>query len=235
MLLEVNDLRVNYGHIEAIRGISFDVPDGSITALIGANGAGKTTTLKTLSGLRKVRAGTVVFDGRDITHIAPYERVKQGIGQSPEGRGCFPGMTVRENLDMGAYVRKDKAAIAEDLERAFTLFPRLKEREKQAAGSMSGGEQQMLAIGRALMARPRLLLLDEPSMGLAPKLIQQIFTIVKEINEQGTTVLIVEQNAAQALKIAHHAHVLETGEIVKSGTGAELAGDDSVRAAYLGG
>ncbi|GAB4007418.1 ABC transporter ATP-binding protein [Nocardioides ultimimeridianus] len=231
----MNDLRVNYGHIEAIRGISFDVPEGSITALIGANGAGKTTTLKTLSGLRKVRAGTVVFDGRDITHIAPYERVKQGIGQSPEGRGCFPGMTVRENLDMGAYVRKDRAAIAEDLERAFTLFPRLKEREKQAAGSMSGGEQQMLAIGRALMARPRLLLLDEPSMGLAPKLIQQIFTIVKEINAQGTTVLIVEQNAAQALKIANHAHVLETGEIVKSGTGAELAGDDSVRAAYLGG
>ncbi|HWU22431.1 MAG TPA: ABC transporter ATP-binding protein, partial [Nocardioides sp.] len=183
----MNDLRVNYGHIEAIRGISFDVPDGSITALIGANGAGKTTTLKTLSGLRKVRAGTVVFDGRDIAHSAPYERVKQGIGQSPEGRGCFPGMTVRENLDMGAYVRKDKAAIAQDLERAFTLFPRLKEREKQAAGSMSGGEQQMLAIGRALMARPRLLLLDEPSMGLAPKLIQQIFTIVKEINEQGTT------------------------------------------------
>ena len=235
MLLEVRDLRVNYGHIEAIRGISFDVPEGSVTSLIGANGAGKTTTLKTLSGLRPVRSGTVVFEGTDITHMAPYERVKRGIGQSPEGRGCFPGMTVRENLDMGAYVRKDKAAIAEDLERAFTLFPRLQEREKQAAGSMSGGEQQMLAIGRALMARPRLLLLDEPSMGLAPKLIQQIFSIVKEINEQGTTVLIVEQNAAQALKLAHHAHVLETGEIVKSGTGAELAGDDSVRAAYLGG
>ncbi|MDO7869400.1 ABC transporter ATP-binding protein [Nocardioides jiangxiensis] len=235
MLLEVKDLRVNYGHIEAIRGISFEVPEGSVTALIGANGAGKTTTLKTLSGLRPVRSGTVVFDGADITNLAPYERVKRGIGQSPEGRGCFVGMTVRENLDMGAYVRNDKAAIAEDLERAFTLFPRLKEREKQVVGSMSGGEQQMVAIGRALMARPRLLLLDEPSMGLAPKLIQQIFSIVKEINDQGTTVLIVEQNAAQALKLAHHAHVLETGEIVRSGGGQELAGDPAVKAAYLGG
>jgi branched-chain amino acid transport system ATP-binding protein len=235
MLLEVKDLRVNYGHIEAIRGISFDVPEGSVTALIGANGAGKTTTLKTLSGLRPVRSGGVIFDGKEITGLAPFERVKLGIGQSPEGRGCFVGMTVRENLDMGAYVRRDKAAIAEDLERAFTLFPRLKEREKQIVGQMSGGEQQMVAIGRALMARPRLLLLDEPSMGLAPKLIQQIFSIVQEINAQGTTVLIVEQNAAQALKLAHFAHVLETGEIVRSGTGAELAGDPAVKAAYLGG
>jgi branched-chain amino acid transport system ATP-binding protein len=235
MLLEVKDLRVNYGHIEAIRGISFEVPEGSVTALIGANGAGKTTTLKTLSGLRPVRSGSVVFEGKEITGLAPFERVKLGISQSPEGRGCFVGMTVRENLDMGAYVRRDKAAIGEDLERAFTLFPRLKEREKQIVGQMSGGEQQMVAIGRALMARPRLLLLDEPSMGLAPKLIQQIFSIVQEINEQGTTVLIVEQNAAQALKLAHHAHVLETGEIVRSGTGAELAGDPAVKAAYLGG
>jgi branched-chain amino acid transport system ATP-binding protein len=237
MLLEVEGLSVNYGHIEAVRDITFSVEEGTIATLIGANGAGKTTTLKTLSGLRKVRAGKVVFDGKDITNLPPDQRVKLGISQSPEGRGCFPGMTVRENLDMGAYLRKDRksAAYQEDLERVYTLFPRLKEREKQVAGSMSGGEQQMLAMGRALMARPRLVLLDEPSMGLAPKLIQQIFTIITEINAQGTTVLLVEQNAAQALKRAHTAHVLETGEIVRSGTGAELAGDPSVRAAYLGG
>ena len=237
MLLEVEDLQVNYGHIEAIRGISFSVPEGTITSLVGANGAGKTTTLKTLSGLRKVRGGIVRFEGEDITHLAPHERVKRGISQSPEGRGCFVGMTVRENLDMGAFVRKDvkTAAYREDLDRVFTLFPRLKEREKQVAGSMSGGEQQMLAIGRALMARPRLVLLDEPSMGLAPKLIAQIFSIITEINEQGTTVLLVEQNAAQALKRSHQAHVLETGEIVRSGTGEELANDEAVKAAYLGG
>lgn len=237
MLLEVEGLCVNYGHIEAIRDISFGVEQGEIATLVGANGAGKSTTLKTLSGLRKVRAGSVRFEGDDITQLAPYERVKRGISQSPEGRGCFPGMTVRENLDMGAYVRKDRgsAAYRSDMERVFDLFPRLKEREKQMAGSMSGGEQQMLAIGRALMARPKLLLLDEPSMGLAPKLIQQIFAIVTEINAQGTTVLLVEQNAAQALKRAHTAHVLETGEIVRSGTGAELASDPAVKAAYLGG
>jgi branched-chain amino acid transport system ATP-binding protein len=237
MLLEVEGLCVNYGHIEAIRDISFGVEEGTVATLIGANGAGKTTTLKTLSGLRKVRAGTVTFDGKDITHMPPYERVLLGISQSPEGRGCFPGMTVMENLDMGAYVRKDRksAAYKADMDRVFHLFPRLLERRHQAAGSMSGGEQQMLAIGRALMAKPRLVLLDEPSMGLAPKLIQQIFTIITEINNQGTTVLLVEQNAAQALKRAHTAHVLETGEIVRSGTGADLAGDDSVKAAYLGG
>jgi branched-chain amino acid transport system ATP-binding protein len=237
MLLEVRGLCVNYGHIEAIRDISFDVEEGTVATLIGANGAGKTTTLKTISGLRKVRAGQIIFDGEDITHLPPYERVMRGLSQSPEGRGCFPGMTVLENLDMGAFVRKDRktSAYTADLDRVFDLFPRLKEREKQMAGSMSGGEQQMLAIGRALMAKPRLVLLDEPSMGLAPKLIQQIFTIITEINAQGTTVLLVEQNAAQALKRAHTAHILETGEIVRSGTGTELAGDDSVRAAYLGG
>ncbi len=237
MLLEVEGLCVNYGHIEAIRNISFGVEEGSITTLIGANGAGKTTTLKTISGLRKVRLGKVVFEGQDITHLPPYERVKLGISQSPEGRGCFPGMTVRENLDMGAYVRKDRrtAAYQADLDRVFELFPRLHERINQSAGTMSGGEQQMLAIGRALMAKPRLVLLDEPSMGLAPMFIQQIFSIMSEINAQGTTVLLVEQNAAQALKRADSAHILETGEIVRSGTGAELAGDDSVRAAYLGG
>jgi branched-chain amino acid transport system ATP-binding protein len=237
MLLEVKGLCVNYGHIEAIRDISFGVAEGSITTLIGANGAGKSTTLKTLSGLRKVREGTVTFDGKDITQSPPYTRVAMGISQSPEGRGVFPGMTVRENLDMGAYVRKDRksAAFREDLERVYTLFPRLKERRGQVSGTLSGGEQQMLAIGRALMARPRLLLLDEPSMGLAPKLIQQIFSIIEEIRAQGTTVLLVEQNAAQALKRADSAHILETGEIVRSGTGADLAGDDSVKAAYLGG
>ena len=237
MLLEVEGLSVNYGHIEAIRDITFGVEEGRIATLIGANGAGKSTTLKTLSGLRKVREGRVLFDGKDITTLPPYERVKLGISQSPEGRGCFPGMSVRENLDMGAYVRSDRksAAYREDLDRVFELFPRLKERVNQAAGSMSGGEQQMLAMGRALMARPRLVLLDEPSMGLAPKLIQQIFNIITEINTQGTTVLLVEQNAAQALKRAHTAHVLETGEIVRSGTGAELAVDPAVKAAYLGG
>jgi branched-chain amino acid transport system ATP-binding protein len=237
MLLEVEGLCVNYGHIEAIRDISFGVEEGSVATLIGANGAGKSTTLKTISGLRRVRAGKVAFDGQDITHAAPYERVLMGISQSPEGRGIFPGMTVRENLDIGGYVRKDRktAAFREDFDRVFALFPRLSERVDQVAGTMSGGEQQMLAIGRALMARPRLLLLDEPSMGLAPKLIQQIFAIISEINQQGTTVLLVEQNAAQALKRAHTAHILETGEIVRSGTGAELAGDASVKAAYLGG
>ena len=237
MLLEVEGLCVNYGHIEAIRDISFSVEEGTVATLIGANGAGKTTTLKTISGLRPVRAGKIFFDGKDITHAAPFQRVLMGISQSPEGRGCFPGMTVLENLDMGAFVRKDRktAAYRADLDRVFDLFPRLKEREHQAAGSMSGGEQQMLAIGRALMAKPRLVLLDEPSMGLAPKLIQQIFSIITEINEQGTTVLLVEQNAAQALTRAHTAHILETGEIVRSGTGKELSGDDSVRAAYLGG
>ncbi|MGD9961226.1 ABC transporter ATP-binding protein [Nocardioides sp.] len=237
MLLEVEGLCVNYGHIEAIRDITFGVEEGTITTLIGANGAGKTTTLKTISGLRKVRSGRIVLDGKDITHVPAHERVTLGLSQSPEGRGVFPGMTVRENLDMGAYARKDRksAAMAADLERVLTLFPRLRERIGQVAGTMSGGEQQMLAIGRALMARPRVVLLDEPSMGLAPKLIQQIFSIIGEINEQGTTVLLVEQNAAQALKRADHAHILETGEIIRSGTGAELAGDDSVKAAYLGG
>ena len=237
MLLEVDGLCVNYGHIEAIRDISFTVEEGTVATLIGANGAGKTTTLKTISGLRRVRAGSIRFDGKDITHAPPFQRVLMGISQSPEGRGCFPGMTVRENLDMGAFVRKDRKtpAYRADLDRVYDLFPRLKERERQVAGSMSGGEQQMLAIGRALMAKPRLLLLDEPSMGLAPKLIQQIFTIIGEINQQGTTVLLVEQNAAQALKRADTAHILETGEIVRSGTGAELSGDDAVRAAYLGG
>ncbi|MBM0127517.1 ABC transporter ATP-binding protein [Pimelobacter simplex] len=237
MLLEVEGLCVNYGHIEAIRDISFSVPEGTVTTLIGANGAGKTTTLKTISGLRKVRAGSIRFEGKDINEVPPYDRVTLGIGQSPEGRRCFIGMTVRENLEMGAFTRKDRksAAYREDIDRVLALFPRLEERIDQVAGTMSGGEQQMLAIGRALMSRPRLLLLDEPSMGLAPKLIQQIFTIITEINQQGTTVLLVEQNAAQALKRSHDAHILETGAIVRSGKGADLAVDPAVKAAYLGG
>jgi branched-chain amino acid transport system ATP-binding protein len=237
MLLEVKDLQVFYGRIQAIRGISFTVNEGEIVTLIGANGAGKTTTMKTMSGVRPVTAGSVFFDGQDITKLAPHKRVALGIGQSPEGRGVFPGMSVRENLEMGMYLRKDRksAAAEEDLERVLTMFPRLRERITQAGGSLSGGEQQMLAIARALMGRPRLLLLDEPSMGLAPMLINQIFRIIKEINQAGTTVLLVEQNAAKALKIAHRAYVLETGEIVKTGLGSDLLTDPSVRDAYLGG
>jgi branched-chain amino acid transport system ATP-binding protein len=237
MLLEVKNLCVNYGRIEAIRDISFTVDEGEIVTLIGANGAGKTTTMKTISGLRPVRAGTVSFQGKDITHVPSHERPVLGISQSPEGRGIFVGMSVMENLEMGTYARPDRGspAVKRDLDRVFELFPRLKERTNQAAGSMSGGEQQMLAMGRALMAKPKLLLLDEPSMGLAPKLIQQIFEIVEEINSQGTTVLLVEQNAAQALKRSHRAYILETGEIVREGTGAELAADPAVKAAYLGG
>ncbi|MGZ6338834.1 MAG: ABC transporter ATP-binding protein [Candidatus Limnocylindrales bacterium] len=233
MLLEVEHLQVNYGKISAIKDISLTVEQGEIVTLVGANGAGKTTTLKTLSGLRRVAGGKVLFDGKDITSMPGHLRVRAGLCQAPEGRGIFPGMSVAENLAMGAYAhgKTDR----QDLDRVFDLFPRLKEREKQPGGTLSGGEQQMLAIGRALMSKPRLLLLDEPSMGLAPQLIQLIFRIIREINEQGTTVLLVEQNASQALAIAHRAYVLETGRIVKSGTGAELLGDESVVAAYLGG
>jgi branched-chain amino acid transport system ATP-binding protein len=237
MLLDVNSLCVNYGRIEAIRDVSFSVEEGSIVTLIGANGAGKTTTLRTISGVRPVRAGRISLDGKDITKMPSHQRVARGISQAPEGRRCFPGMTVGENLEMGAYARKDRrsSAVGEDRKRVFDLFPRLEERRSQSAGTLSGGEQQMLAIGRALMARPRLLLLDEPSMGLAPRLIQQIFGVIAEINEQGTTVLLVEQNAAQALKRADRAYVLETGEVVREGTGKELAADPAVKAAYLGG
>ena len=236
MLLEVEGLCVNYGRIEAIREISFTVPENSIVTLIGANGAGKTTTMKTVSGLRPVRAGKVVFEGKDITGVPAHQRVELGITQSPEGRGVFPGMTVLENLEMGAYTRKDRKETAKvDLARVFALFPRLEERITQAAGTMSGGEQQMLAMGRALMGHPKLLLLDEPSMGLAPKLIAQIFAIIREIHEQGTTILLVEQNAMQALRTADEAYILETGEIVRHGTGAELGADESIKAAYLGG
>ena len=236
MLLQITDLHVFYGRIEAIKGISFHVNEGEIVTLIGANGAGKTTTLKTISGVRPVATGSIVFDDVDITHVPAHRRVEMGLCQAPEGRGVFPGMTVLENLDMGAYTRRDRrtAAYKHDLERVLDLFPRLRERLEQHAGTMSGGEQQMLAIGRALMARPRVLLLDEPSMGLAPMIVQQIFDIITEINADGTTVLLVEQNAQQALQRAHRAYVLETGHVVRTDDAAVLLDDPAVRAAYLG-
>ncbi|MCM0674424.1 ABC transporter ATP-binding protein [Micromonospora phytophila] len=234
MLLEIKDLTLLYGRIQALHGISLVVNEGEVVALIGANGAGKTTTMRAISGLRPVAQGSIVFDGTDVTRMRADLRVIRGIGQAPEGRGVFPGMTVIENLEMGAYTRRDRAGIAEDMAMVLDLFPRLAERRKQAGGTLSGGEQQMLAVGRALMARPRLLLLDEPSMGLAPKLIQQIFEIITRINEQGTTILLVEQNAQQALSRAHRGYVLETGRIVKEGTGQELLHDPAVKEAYLG-
>jgi branched-chain amino acid transport system ATP-binding protein len=233
-LLELENASVEYGRIKALHGISLFVNEGEVVALIGANGAGKTTTMRALSGLRPLATGRLTFVGEDITKLRADLRVIRGLCQAPEGRGIFPGMTVLENLDMGAYTRRDRDGIAADLERVFGLFPRLAERRKQAGGTLSGGEQQMLAIGRALMARPKLLLLDEPSMGLAPMLIQQIFTIIEEINDQGTTVLVVEQNAQQALSRADRAYVLETGRIVKTGTGEELLHDPAVKEAYLG-
>ncbi|NDU76925.1 ATP-binding cassette domain-containing protein [Actinomadura sp. DSM 109109] len=233
MLLEISDIHVHYGKIAALKGITAQVGEGEIVTLIGANGAGKTTTLKTVSGLRGLSSGAIRFDGRDISKMPGHKRVLVGIGQAPEGRGIFPGMTVEENLLMGAYARRDDPA--KELAEAFELFPRLAERRKQMGGTMSGGEQQMLAIGRALMAKPKVLLLDEPSMGLAPMLVQQIFSIIQEINRRGTTVLLVEQNAQQALQIAHRAYVLETGRVVKSAPAAELLDDPEVRAAYLGG
>jgi len=235
MNLEIKDLRVFYGKIEAIKGISVTVNHGEIVTLIGANGAGKTTTLKTISGLRPVSSGSIIFDGQDISNIPAHKRVELGLSQSPEGRGIFPGMTVLENLEIGKYFRKERSAeMSEDLEKVYHLFPRLKERTKQAGGTLSGGEQQMLAIGRALMARPKLLLLDEPSMGLAPMMIQNIFNIITEINKLGTTILLVEQNAQQALQRAHRAYVLETGNVVKEAKASDLLNDPAVRAAYLG-
>ncbi|QXJ25462.1 ABC transporter ATP-binding protein [Actinomadura graeca] len=233
MLLEIEDIHVHYGKIAALKGITASVGQGEIVTLIGANGAGKTTTLKTISGLRPLTSGAIRFDGADISAMRGHKRVLAGIGQAPEGRGIFPGMTVEENLQMGAYARKDDPS--KELAEVYELFPRLAERKSQAGGTMSGGEQQMLAIGRALMAKPKVLLLDEPSMGLAPMLVQQIFTIIQEINRRGVTVLLVEQNAQQALQIAHRAYVLETGRVVKSAPAADLLDDPEVRAAYLGG
>ena len=235
MRLEIKDLRVHYGKIEAIKGVSVVVNQGEIVTLIGANGAGKTTILKTISGLRPVSSGDITFDGASINKIPAHERVDLGISQVPEGRGIFPGMTVLENLEMGKFNRKDRNnEMDEDLDRVYTLFPRLKERAAQAGGTLSGGEQQMLAMGRALMARPKVLLLDEPSMGLAPQMIANIFRIITEINKQGVTILLVEQNAQQALQRAHRAYILETGSVTKEAAASDLLNDPAVREAYLG-
>ncbi|MEY2468420.1 MAG: branched-chain amino acid transport system ATP-binding protein [Actinomycetota bacterium] len=231
-LLELRDVSVGYGPISALKNVSMTVDSGEIVTLIGANGAGKTTTLKTISGLLQPTHGDVTFDGESIVGVPAHKLVARGIGHAPEGRGMFPGMTVVENLEMGAYLHKGKPT--KEFDRVFTLFPRLKERAKQAAGTLSGGEQQMVSIGRALMSAPKLLLLDEPSMGLAPRLVAQIFSIVAEINAQGTTILLVEQNAAQALRRAHRAYILSTGEVVREGEAEALADDPAVRAAYLG-
>lgn len=235
MMFEIRDLEVHFGVIRALKGISLEVKDGEIVTLIGANGAGKTTTLRTASGLKKPTSGSVLFEGRDITGTTAMERVHLGISQVPEGRRVFSTMTVLENLELGAYHRKDRNGISKDLRKVYELFPILYDRRKQAAGTLSGGEQQMLAIGRALMSRPRLLLLDEPSMGLAPILVQEIFSIIKDINREGTTILLVEQNASMALQIANRAYVMETGSIVLSGTGSELMQSEEIKKAYLGG
>ena len=232
-MLEVSGLNVYYGNIHALKDVSFSVQEGEIMTLIGANGAGKSTTLLTLSGLKKATTGTIQFMGKDITRTTPQSRVAMGISQSPEGRRVFPGLTVLENLEMGAYLRKDDYSA--DMEKVFAYFPRLKERRKQTAGTLSGGEQQMLAMGRALMSRPKLMLLDEPSMGLSPLLVSEIFEIIRKLNETGTTILLVEQNAALALKLAHRAAVMETGRIVLAGTGEELSKSPEVQKAYLGG
>jgi branched-chain amino acid transport system ATP-binding protein len=232
-MLEVKDLNVFYGSIHALKGISFSVNKGEIVSLIGANGAGKTTTLRALSGIVESK-GSIVFDGKDLASVKAFQRVGLGLAQSPEGRGVFPQMSVLENLEMGAYCRSDNAEIKKDLEHCFELFPRLKERIKQTAGTMSGGEQQMLAMCRALMSRPKLLLLDEPSLGLAPRIVSQIFEIIKKLNSEGMTILLVEQNARMALKVSNRAYVIETGKVTLSGKGIDLLNDDSVRRAYLG-
>lgn len=234
MMLEVKDLEVYYGAIQALQGISFNVNQGEIVTLIGANGAGKSTTLRTVSGILRPKTGEVIFNGQRLNQIAAHKIVRMGISHVPEGRQIFPNLTVMENLNMGAYTRNDKAEIQESLEMVMERFPRLKERQKQLAGTLSGGEQQMLATGRGLMSKPTLLILDEPSMGLSPLLVEEIFAIIQNINKQGTTVLLVEQNAFMALQIAHRAYVLETGRIVLSGTAGEVQADPKVRSAYLG-
>ncbi len=233
-MLKIENLHVSYGGIQALRGISLEVPDGKIVTLIGANGAGKSTTLRTITGLVKAASGSVQWNGSELLGKPIDQIISVGIAMSPEGRRVFPDMTVLENLKLGAYLRKDKAEIEKDLSWVYELFPRLKERDWQAAGTLSGGEQQMLAVGRALMSRPKLLLMDEPSLGLAPLVVQDIFSIIGEINRQGVTILLVEQNANMALKIADLAYVLETGHITMSGTGAELLADEKVKEAYLG-
>ncbi|MEW1549185.1 ABC transporter ATP-binding protein [Streptomyces tsukubensis] len=233
-LLEVEDLRVAYGKIEAVKGISFSVEAGQVVTLIGTNGAGKTTTLRTLSGLLKPAGGRIVFDGKPLDGIPAHKIVALGLAHSPEGRHIFPRLSIAENLQLGAFLRSDKAGIAQDIERAYELFPILRERSKQAAGTLSGGEQQMLAMGRALMSRPKLLMLDEPSMGLSPIMMQKIMSTITELRSQGTTILLVEQNAQAALSLADRGHVMEVGKVVLSGSGEELLHDESVRKAYLG-
>jgi branched-chain amino acid transport system ATP-binding protein len=233
-VLEVQDLRVTYGAIEALHGIHLRIEDGTIATLIGANGAGKTTCLRTISGLQRPAAGRILLDGQDLTRLAPHQIVQRGVVQVPEGRGVFANLSVRENLELGAWRRKDPAGIRTDLEKVFALFPRLKERIQQSGGTLSGGEQQMLAIGRGLMAQPRVLLLDEPSLGLSPILVAMIFDIIRTIHRSGTTILLVEQNARLALQEADHAYVLETGRVVREGPAAEVASDPKVAEAYLG-
>ena len=234
-MLKIEDLEVSYGAVQALRGISMEVNDGEIVSLIGANGAGKTTTLHAITGLVPIKSGSVIYDGHDLRKTDPSRIVTMGLAHVPEGRQVFTRMTVAENLAMGAYFRKDKKAIADDLERVYARFPRLNERAKQLAGTLSGGEQQMLAMGRALMSNPKLLMLDEPSMGLAPILVEQIFDIIKNLHKAGTTILLVEQNAQAALSVADRGYVLETGKIVTTGTGAELLASPAIKKAYLGG
>lgn len=233
-LLEIKGLSVFYDAVQALRGIDVIVPKGSVVSLIGANGAGKSTVLRTISGLKKPSSGFVHFHGKPISSLAPHEIVRLGIVQSPEGRGVFPNLTIEENLDLGAYVRTDHAEIKKDLEKIYALFPRLQERTKQLAGTLSGGEQQMLAMGRALMARPELLLLDEPSLGLAPQVIELIFETIQRINQEGTTILLVEQNAQMALESSHYAYVLETGSVLLEGEASKVLNDPKVKEAYLG-
>ena len=233
-MLKIKDLHVSYGGIKALRGIDLEVPDGKIVTLIGANGAGKSTTLRTISGLVKAESGSIEYDGQELVGKPINKILEAGIAQVPEGRRVFPNMTVEENLKIGAYLRNDKDGIEKDIKWVYELFPRLEERNWQLAGTLSGGEQQMLAVGRGLMSRPKMMMLDEPSLGLAPLVVQDIFTIIKEINRQGVTILLVEQNANMALKTADFAYVLETGSITKFGTGAELLADDSIKEAYLG-
>ena len=234
-MLKVENINVYYGAIHALKGISVEVKQGEIVTLIGANGAGKSTILRTISGLLRAKTGDVVFEGNPIASMPAEDIVRKGISQVPEGRRIFANMTVEENLELGAYIRSDKSGIRKDIDKVFERFSRLGERRSQIAGTLSGGEQQMLAIGRGLMSQPRLMLLDEPSMGLAPLLVKEIFSIIKEINASGTTILLVEQNAHMALSIAHHAYVLETGRITLSGTAKELSESEAVRKAYLGG
>jgi len=233
-MLEIKDLHTYYGNIHALKGVSLTVKEGEVVTLIGSNGAGKTTTLRTIQGLLRPRQGTMLFEGKPLESLSTEAIVRLGISQSPEGRLIFPRMTVQENLEMGAYLRNDTLGIKSDMEKALNLFPRLRERISQKGGTLSGGEQQMLAIGRALMSRPRLLLLDEPSMGLAPMLVSQIFAIIRDINAQGTTILLVEQNARMALSVAHRGYVIQTGQVVVAGSASDLQSNETVRQAYLG-